>query len=64
MVTEKEIDNELASFGLTRDLLKNEEIEELRRELEARKNGAQILDGVLSDTGIYYRRLKNQQKKD
>ena len=44
--------------GLTIDDLTQEELEELKEEIIAKEKGFMILDGVLSNPAILYRRLR------
>lgn len=53
MVTDQEIEATLKEHGLTAaDLTKNE-LNELREEIEASKQGYMVLDGVLHNRPIY-----------
>lgn len=57
---EDRIKKELDEYGggLTIDDLTQEELEELKEEIKRRDNGDMILDGVLSNPAILYRRLR------
>lgn len=59
-----EIRKELAMYNLTEDDLTQDELELLEEEIEAKKKGYLILDGVLSDTKILYRRLRRETEKE
>lgn len=54
----KKMIEELASMDLTIDDLTQEELEELKEEIIAKEKGFMILDGVLSNPAILYRRLR------
>ena len=53
---EERIKQELAEYGLTIDQLTTEELHRLAQELEMRDKGIEVLDGVLSNPQIYYRK--------
>ena len=48
----------LENHGLTIDDLTEQELKELKREIKLKERGVCILDGVLSNSEIYYRRFK------
>lgn len=57
---EEKIKQELKAFSLTIDDLTPQELEELKSEIKAKDEGKIIVDGVLSNPEIMYRkRLKN-----
>lgn len=56
MVTEKEIREALEAHGITVEQLTPEELLSLKKEIEEQKNGVVILDGVLSNPEIRYRK--------
>ncbi len=45
----------LKEYGLTENQLTKEELEQLKEEIKLRKQGFEILDGVLSNPGLFYR---------
>lgn len=53
---ENEIKDKLAEVGLTPDDLTPKELETLKAEIKAEKGGAIVLDGVLSNPAIFYRK--------
>lgn len=55
---ENKIKKELEEYGLTIDQLTIEELELLKEEIKAKEDGATILDGVLSNPELYYRKDK------
>ncbi len=59
-IMEEKIKKALAEdgHGLTIDDLTQEELEELKEEIIAKEKGFMILDGVLSNPAILYRRLR------
>lgn len=60
----EEIRKELAMYNLTEDDLTPDELKSLEEEIEAKKKGYLILDGVLSDTKILYRPLRRETEKE
>lgn len=60
----KAMERELKSRGLTADDLTAEELERLHRETILKRKGFGILDGVLSNTDIYFRRMRNKKKPE
>lgn len=58
MVTINEIEDVLRSYNLTVDQLTPDEIERLKNEIMAKKEGSVVLDSVLDNPEIYYRHLK------
>lgn len=55
---EERIKQELAEYGLSIDQLTKEELQRLTQEIELRDKGLDVLDGVLSDPSIMYRKRK------
>lgn len=55
---EEKIKELLAEHGLTIDQLTEQEIEQLKEEINAMESGATILDGFFSNPELYYRRRK------
>jgi hypothetical protein len=61
---ETKINNRLAEHGLTADDLTQEEMTQLREEIDAEQRGTTILDGVLDNPSLMYRKaLKEFEKK-
>lgn len=60
---EEKIKKELAKHGLTENMLTREELEELKEEIIARDKGLMILDGVLSNPDLLYRRKIEHNKR-
>ncbi|MCR4852355.1 MAG: hypothetical protein K5893_02040 [Prevotella sp.] len=54
---EKEIIERLRVEGFTPSDLTEDELETLRKEIEFERSGGMILDGVLSNPEIYFRKL-------
>ena len=52
---EDKIKQILKKYGLTENQLTKEELEQLKEEIKLRKQGFEILDGVLSNPGLFYR---------
>lgn len=60
---EDKIKKKLAEHGLTPDLLTKEELEQLKKEIEAEEKGELfLLDGVLSRT--FYREMAEKMRKE
>lgn len=57
-IMEERIKQELAEYGLSIDQLTKEELQRLTQEIELRDKGLDVLDGVLSDPSIMYRKRK------
>lgn len=53
---EEKIDRELKRHGLIREMLTDEELKQLRVEIELDEKGIPYLDGVLSNPELYYTR--------
>lgn len=62
MITDNEIKEALQPYNLTPDQLTPAELESLKNEIKARKEGATILDSVLDNPELYYRHLKKKTK--
>lgn len=58
IITDNEIKEALQPYNLTPDQLTVAELESLKNEILARKEGATILDSVLDNPALYYRHLK------
>ncbi len=54
---EEKVVEKLNEVGLTPDDLTKEELERLKEEVKLEEDGIIIIDGVLSDSKIFYRRL-------
>lgn len=54
---EEKVIEKLNEVGLTPDDLTKEELERLKEEVKLEEDGIIIIDGVLSDSKIFYRRL-------
>lgn len=54
---EEKVVEKLNEVGLTPDDLTKEELEWLKEEVKLEEDGIIIIDGVLSDSKIFYRRL-------
>lgn len=54
---EEKVIEKLNEVGLTPDDLTKEELERLKEEIELEEDGIIVIDGVLSDSKIFYRRL-------
>lgn len=54
---EEKVVEKLNEVGLTPDDLTKEELERLKEEVKLEEYGIIIIDGVLSDSKIFYRRL-------
>ena len=57
---EDKIKQILKEYGLTENQLTKEELEKLKEEIKLRKQGFEILDGVLSNPKLFYRQSKQQ----
>lgn len=55
-ITMNEIREALKPYDLTEENLTQSELEALKEELKAKKEGKTILDGVLSNPELYYRK--------
>lgn len=53
---ETKINSRLAEHGLTADDLTQEEMAQLREEIEAEERGETILDGVLDNPSLIYKK--------
>lgn len=53
---EDKIKKTLKEYGLEESQLTKEELDNLKEEIKARKNGLTVLDGVLSNPKLYYRK--------
>lgn len=53
---EDKIKQVLEKHGLTENQLTKEELEELKEEIKAREQGLEVLDGVLHNPSLYYRK--------
>ena len=53
---EDKIKRVLEEYGLTESQLTKEELEELKEEFKAKERGVEVLDGVLSNPSLYYRK--------
>ena len=51
---EDKIKQILKEYGLTENQLTKEELEKLKEEIKLRKQGFEILDGVLSNPELFY----------
>lgn len=56
MIMETKINSKLEEYGLTAEDLTQEEMTQLRQEIEAEERGETILDGVLDNPSLYYRK--------
>lgn len=54
---EEKVIEKLNEVGLTPDDLTKEELEQLKEEIKLEADGIFVIDGVLSDSKILYRRL-------
>ena len=54
---EEKVIEKLNEVGLTPDDLTKEELERLKEEVKLEEDGIIVIDGVLSDSKIFYRRL-------
>ena len=53
---EELISQKCAEYGITPDVLTPEELEQLKREIEAEQRGEYILDSILDDPNVFCRR--------
>lgn len=53
---EDKIKQVLEEYGLTESQLTKEELEKLKEEIKLREQGFEILDGVLSNPELFYRK--------
>lgn len=60
---EAKIKARLDEYDLTIEDLTQEEIEQLKEEITAEENGAQFLDGVLSNPEIRFRKERRELEK-
>lgn len=63
MDIEEKINQRLKQAGIIREILTEEEIEQLKNEIEMEENGVPFLDGVLANPDLLYRRYEYKQKK-
>ena len=56
---DKLIKQKCAEYDITPDVLTPEELEQLKREIEAEQRGEFILDGILEDPDIFTRGNKS-----
>lgn len=53
---EDKVKKALEEYGLTEDQLTKEELEELKEEIRIKESGRMILDSVLDNPALYYRK--------
>lgn len=58
---DEEVKKRLEDAGLEESDLTAEELQRLKQQIIDEKNGITVLDGVLSDSNIYYRRMKHEK---
>lgn len=58
---DEEVKKRLEDAGLEESDLTAEELQRLKQQIIDEKNGTTVLDGVLSDSNIYYRRMKHEK---
>jgi hypothetical protein len=61
---EEKVRQVLAEHGLTESQLTKEELEELKEEIKEMEQGRFVLDGVLHNPELYYRRKKDGHGKE
>lgn len=55
---EDKIKQLLADYGLTKSQLTSEELDKLKEEIKAKEKGLIVLDSVLENPSLFYRRKK------
>lgn len=58
---EEEVKKRLEEAGLKECDLTAEELKRLKQQIVDERNGITVLDGVLSDSSIYYRRMQHEK---
>lgn len=60
---EEKVIEKLNEVGLTPDDLTKEELEQLKEEVKLEEDGLLVLDGVLSNPEIFYRKLDYEKNR-
>ncbi len=60
---EDKIKQMLDDYGLTESQLTSEELDKLKEEIKAEEEGYSVLDGVLSNPELFFRKKSNYGKK-
>lgn len=60
---EDKVKQRLEECGLTESQLTKEELDELKEEIKAEEEGYSVLDGVLSNPELFFRKKSNYGKK-
>lgn len=61
---ETKINSKLAEHGLTAEDLTQEEMAQLRDEIEAEERGETTLDGIFDNPSLFYRKALRELKED